>query len=83
MTITEISRPTTVKVSQVTHRRLKAGAQTHRSINDYIEHLLTLEERQRMVEDMRQAIAATSPEQWDSWRQESASWETTSLVDAQ
>ena len=73
---------TTIKVSQETHGRLKAGARPYRSINDYIDHLLSLEERQRMVEAMRQAIAATTEEQMASWRAESQAWESISLADA-
>jgi len=74
---------TTIKVSQSTHRQLKAGAQPYRSIDDYITHLLRLEQRQRMVEALRQAIQGTPPDQLASWRAESSAWETTSLTDLQ
>ena len=80
---TTLGTATTIKVTRATHRRLKAGAQPYRSINDYLEHLINLEERQRMVEEMRQAIAATSPEQIASWRSESRQWETAQLADTQ
>ncbi|MCL2736887.1 MAG: hypothetical protein FWD75_09730 [Propionibacteriaceae bacterium] len=73
---------TSIKVSQSTHRKLKAGAKDYRSINDYLDYLLRLEERQRRVESMRQAIAATPPEHRASWLAESAAWESTSLADA-
>jgi len=82
--MTSIATPaTTIKVSQATHRQLKAGAQPYRSIDDYINHLLRMEERQRMIDSMRQAILATTPDQLASWRAESDAWETTSLADAQ
>ena len=82
MTVSVLNPSTTIKVSQATHRTLKAGATSYRSIDDYINHLLRLEERQRMVEAMRQAVSATAPEQMVSWRAESDVWETTSLADA-
>jgi len=83
MTAATSAPATTIKVSQVTHRRLKTGARPYRSINDYIDHLLAREERQLMIEAMRQAIADTSPEQMASWRAESEVWETALLKDTQ
>jgi len=83
MTIVTPRPATTIKVSQEIHQRLKAGAQPYRSINDYLEHLLSLEERQRMVEAMRRAVAATTPEEMAAWRVESDAWEAASLADAQ
>jgi len=81
MTIATSDRPTTIKVSQATHRRLKVGSKQYRSIEDYLLHLLEVEERQSMIESMRQAVLATPPEQLASWRAESDAWETTSLSD--
>ncbi|MCL2803906.1 MAG: hypothetical protein FWD29_08175 [Micrococcales bacterium] len=83
MATTTPSPATTIKVSQATHRRLKAGARPYRSINDFIDHLLRLEQRQQMVEAMRQAIGATTPELMASWRAESDVWEAASLKDGQ
>jgi len=82
MTTTLPGRATTIKVSSATHRRLKAGARPYRSINDYLDHLLGLEERQRMIEAMRQAVSATGTQQMASWRAESDAWEAASLADA-
>jgi len=82
MTMTISDGPTTIKVSQSTHRRLKVGSKQYRSIDNYLNHLLEVEERQSMIESMRRAMAATPPDQMASWRAESDAWETVSLLDA-
>ena len=82
MTSTASIGATTVKVSKMTHERLKAGAGAYRSMNDYLEYLLRLDERRQMIDAMRQAIANTPTDQMASWRAESAAWEATSLADA-
>lgn len=82
MTTTVDDSQTTIKVPRAIHRQLKTGAGGYRSIADYIEHLLALEERQRMIEAMRVAMAASTDEQLESWREESQAWEAASLTDA-
>ena len=82
MTIIDQTRPTTIKVSRETHQRLRAGATEFRSLDEYLRNLLEMEERQKMVENLRREIAGTPPELMESWRAESRAWENASLADA-
>jgi len=73
--------PTSVKVKRVTHQKLKAGATSFHSINDYLDYLLELDERQRMIEAMRTAISKTPANEMDSYRREATAWENAELAD--
>lgn len=74
---------TTIKVTPVTRDRLKSHAQrADRTINDYLDMLIDLADRELRFDALRAAIANTSEEDMKSWREETEMWETVELTDA-
>jgi len=73
--------PTTVKVKRDTHQKLKDGATRFHSINDYLDYLLELDDRQKKIEALRLAISKTTASQMDSYHAETAAWENAELAD--
>jgi hypothetical protein len=71
---------TTIKVTKGTRARLRqlAGGST---VERLLERLIEEEEERRFIEGLKEDIAATSPELMESWRRETAAWETTELED--
>ena len=68
---------TTIKVTKETRDRLKAQAATRRQTLD--EYLRGVAEREARREDMRlwaESVRGTQPELMESWRQETAGWDT-------
>ena len=52
-------------------------------MGDYVSYLVDLDDRQRRFTRLAQEVAATSPEDWDSWTSETTAWEQTELSDQQ
>ena len=74
---------TTIKVTPVTRDRLKSHAKrAERTINDYLDMLIDLADRELRFDALRAAIANTSEEDMKSWREETEIWETAELTDA-
>jgi len=74
---------TTIKVTPATRDRIKGHAQrADRTINDYLDVLIDLADRELRFDALRAAIAATSEEDMTSWREETEMWETAELTDA-
>jgi len=76
-----MSDVTTIKVSAGVRDRLRAQAVGYRTMDEYLDHLLSMEDRRRKVASLRAAIAATSAEGMASWRAESKAWESASVGD--
>jgi hypothetical protein len=74
---------TTIKVTPATRDRIKGHAQrADRTINDYLDMLIDLADRELRFDALRAAIANTSAEDMASWRDETDVWETVELADA-
>jgi hypothetical protein len=74
---------TTIKVTPVTRDRLKSHAKrAERTINDYLDMLIDLADRELRFDALRAAIANTSERDMKSWREETDIWETVELTDA-
>ena len=74
---------TTIKVTPATRDRIKGHAQrANRTINDYLDMLIDLADRELRFDALRVAIANTSAEDMASWRDETDVWETVELADA-
>ena len=74
---------TTIKVTPATRDRIKGHAQrADRTINDYLDMLIDLADRELRFDALRAAIANTSAEDMASWRDETDVWETLELTDA-
>lgn len=74
---------TTIKVTPVTRDRLKSHAQrAKRTINEYLDMLIDLADRELRFDALRAAIANTSEADMQSWREETEMWETVELTDA-
>ncbi len=74
---------TTIKVTPVTRDRLKSHAKrAERTINDYLDMLIDLADRELRFDALRAAIANTSEEDMASWREETEIWEAVELTDA-
>ncbi len=74
---------TTIKVTPATRDRIKVHAQrAERTINDYLDMLIDLADRELRFDALRTAIANTSEEDMTSWREETEIWETVELTDA-
>ncbi|MEJ1087205.1 hypothetical protein WDU99_02605 [Microbacterium sp. Mu-80] len=67
---------TTIKVSTDLRDRLKEQARAeNRTIGSYLEKLLERELRAHRFEQMREAMKNTTPEEWQSYREEIAWWD--------
>lgn len=74
---------TTIKVTPVTRDRLKSHAKrAERTINEYLDMLIDLADRELRFDALRTAIANTSEEDMQSWREETDVWENLELTDA-
>lgn len=74
---------TTIKVTPVTRDRLKSHAKrAERTINEYLDMLIDLADRELRFDALRTAIANTSEEDMQSWREETDVWENIELTDA-
>ena len=73
---------TTIKVSRAVRDMLKeqAGGST---LNDFLADLSAQEERRRFFATLKEQISSTPPDVMQSYRQETAAWETTELTDQQ
>jgi hypothetical protein len=71
---------TTIKVTKGTRDRLRvlAGDST---LEQLLERMLEEEEERLFIEGLKRDMAATSSELMNSWRRETAAWETTELED--
>lgn len=67
---------TTIKVSNAVRDRLKGQATlAHRTLGQHLEYLAALGERDARITSLREAIQATSPEDLESYRQETRAWD--------
>lgn len=67
---------TTIKVSRELRDKLKEQAQAeHRTLGEHLAHLAANADQERRFEQLREAIARTSPEDMASYREETAWWE--------
>ncbi|MBK5238936.1 MAG: hypothetical protein JJE28_07500 [Actinomycetales bacterium] len=74
---------TTIKVTPVTRDRLKSHAKrAERTINEYLDMLIDLADRELRFDALRTAIANTSEADMQSWREETDVWENLELTDA-
>lgn len=67
---------TTIKVSTELRDRLKEQARAeNRTMSSYLEKLLEKELRVLRFEELRAAMAKTTPEEWQSYREETEWWD--------
>lgn len=67
---------TTIKVSNEVRDRLKGqAALAHRTLGQQLEYLAGLGEREARMASLRAALAATSPKDLASYREETRAWD--------
>lgn len=72
---------TTIKVSTELRDRLKERARAENStMSSYLEKLLERELRALRFEEVRAAMAETTPEEWQSYREETEWWDRAGAV---
>lgn len=72
---------TTIKISSELRDRLKSYASAeHLSMGSYLERLLEREERERRFAQLREEMAQTSAQDWNSYRQETVWWDRAATV---
>ncbi len=72
---------TTIKVSTELRDRLKERARAENStMSSYLEKLLERELRALRFEEVRTAMADTTPEEWRSYREETEWWDRAAAV---
>jgi hypothetical protein len=74
---------TTIKVTPETRDRIKSHAQrADCTINEYLDLLIDSADRELRFDALRRAMANTSEEDMQSWRDETDVWEQSELSDA-
>ena len=67
---------TTIKVSRELRDKLKEQAQAeNRTLGEHLAYLSANADQERRFEQLREAIARTSPEDMASYREETAWWD--------
>jgi hypothetical protein len=67
---------TTIKVSNDVRDQLKGqAALAHRTLGQHLEYLASLGEREARMASLRAAVRATSAEDLESYRAETADWD--------
>lgn len=74
------SAPTTIKVSTETRDRVKAhAARSERTIEQYINMLIDLADREQRWDALRAARANMTPSDWVSYNNEVSAWDRADL----
>jgi hypothetical protein len=67
---------TTIKVSNDVRDQLKGqAALAHRTLGQHLEYLASLGEREARIASLRAAVKATTPQDLESYREETRAWD--------